>query len=643
MDAETLAAIYKESAQRSKENNIISNSNILPKRLTDKELENVSAVNAELLEHAIPVIHHLFNTFERQQKLFTILTDSEGAVLHISGDTSLLFAVDQINLKSGTVLSEQYAGTNAVALALIHKHIFFVKGCQNYIEALKSLDMACAPVINYNNRLSGTISIATENGNLNPGIQALVAMTAHVIADRIWNNLIQKQLNNERQYAFNIINNLTYGLFAINLEQKIYWVNDTACRAINIRRTHLLNRDMIDFLPDWEIIRQELDSDKIITDEEHDLVFSNSQEKYIINAYSIKGLGSQLLGYVITIRPFSRMMKIIGRYSSSNAFFSFKDILGQSEAMKYAVNMAKTAARSPSTILITGSSGTGKEVFAQAIHNASNRKNNNFIAINCGAISSTLIESELFGYEEGAFTGALRKGKPGKFELADNGTIFLDEIGDMPHEMQVKLLRAIQEKKITKVGGSREIPIDVRIIAATNKDLPLEIKKGSFRTDLYYRLSVVPIHLPSLQHRTDDIPLLIRFFLKQKSQLLNRPIPEIDKGTLQHLLNYSWPGNVRELENTIEKIVLFYGQQEIKNLLPDNAISNPPGHVKSNNHETLPVEPLMNVEKQAIENALQQTGWNIAATAKALGIGRNTLYEKIKKHHIVRLNFTKSV
>lgn len=633
MNTENLQEIIKESFRHSAESGISQDVSYIPNKLTQRDFEKIYDANSELCENARSVIQELFRSYGEHQQIISIITNPEGCILSIEGNDDLLEKAKSIKLDEGTILAENTAGTNAVALAIHHKKCISLTGDQSFLNILHDWSFTTAPIINYNTRLIGTFTIATRAEKVQSEFTSLAIMSASVISDRLWNNLIQKQLNNERQYAFNIINNLTYGLFAINLEEKIYWVNDTACRTLNIRRTHLLNKDISELIPDWTDIKEQLDKDKIITDEEHELVFPASEEKYLLNSYSIKGFNHQLLGYVVTMRPFSKMMKIIGRYSSSNAYFSFKDILGQGEAVKYAISMAKTAAKSPSTILITGASGTGKEVFAQAIHNASNRKENNFVAINCGAISSTLIESELFGYEEGAFTGALRKGKPGKFELADKGTIFLDEIGDMPHEMQVKLLRAIQEKKITRVGGNREIPIDVRIIAATNKDLSAEIKKGTFRSDLFYRLSVIPIQLPALHQRAEDIPVLIQFFLKQKSQLLNKPIPEIEPSAMQRLLNYQWPGNVRELENTIEKIVLFQGQTGIKELLP-NSIAVGSNQNDSVKIQRFTVETLSAIEKKAIENTLSELNWNIANTARSLGIGRNTLYEKIKKHGI---------
>ena len=271
----------------------------------------------------------------------------------------------------------------------------------------------------------------------------LVGSTAKAIENRIHNSYIQSQLYNAQQYSFSIMNHLSFGLIAIDMNGIIQWVNDTACRSLYIRRTKLINAGIDQICQDWSKFRKLIDKGEQILDEECDLITRNSAEKYLINSYSINNQNDEMMGYVITFRPFSRMMSLVSKYSTSQISFTFDKIVYKSIKMQQLIDYSKNIANTPSTILITGESGTGKEVFAQSIHNASERKNNPFIAINCGAISSSLIESELFGYEEGAFTGAARGGKPGKFEMADKGTLFLDEIGEMPLDMQVKTPQGI--------------------------------------------------------------------------------------------------------------------------------------------------------------------------------------------------------
>ena len=335
-------------------------------------------------------------------------------------------------------------------------------------------------------------------------------------------------------------------------------------------------------------------------------------------------------------------------YENNKKSYTFEDIVGESVQLKKVIDECKSISNSPSTVLLLGESGCGKELLAQAIHNNSDRKDNPFIAVNCGALTPTLIESELFGYEGGSFTGSNKNGAPGKFELADGGTIFLDEIGEMPIEMQVTLLRVLQEGVITKIGGKNPIPVDVRVIAATNKDLKQEIKNHKFRRDLYYRLNVLPIKVPPLKDRIGDIPILLNYFLEVKSKKLNKPIPKISKSLFNKMICYCWPGNIRELENFVENIVALNGSttceidlEECHCLTHDN-LGNPIKTISSEDAFTLcddsnqgdTVTPLIILEQQEIKKALRVYNGNITQAANKLGISRNALYNKMKRYNI---------
>lgn len=312
--------------------------------------------------------------------------------------------------------------------------------------------------------------------------------------------------------------------------------------------------------------------------------------------------------------------------------YTFANIIGSSPSMQDIKEKAIKVARSNSTVLIRGESGTGKELFAHAIHYASPRKEGPFIKINCSAIPESLLESELFGYEEGAFTGAKKGGKLGKFEMANNGTIFLDEIGDMPINMQVKLLRVLQEKEIERIGGNKNIPINVRIITATNRPLEDLIKEGKFRLDLYYRLNVVDLKIPSLKHRKEDIPVLVNFLLIKLSTILGCPKPEIDSHALELLLNYSWPGNIRELENVLERCINFVEQGVIR-------VNNIPYYIRRLEFEDLKQTVLLKdileeTERLAIIEAIRVCNGNKLKAAQMLGISRAGIYQKMEKYNI---------
>jgi two-component system NtrC family response regulator len=305
--------------------------------------------------------------------------------------------------------------------------------------------------------------------------------------------------------------------------------------------------------------------------------------------------------------------------------FKFESFVAESKKMKEVLGFISRVAKSNSTTLILGPSGTGKELVARLIHEASAQKNNRFIAISCAALPETLLESELFGYERGAFTGA-EKRKIGKFELAHRGTLFLDEIGDLPLGVQVKLLRVLQEFTFERLGSNIPINVDVRLISATNQDLKKKIAERTFREDLYYRLNVITIEIPTLKERKDDVKPLTEFFIKKFSLKHNKQVAGISKAALNQLLRYDWPGNVRELENVIERaVVLCRGDViETKDI--------PLQTEKSTLHYDS--ESLSVVEKEHIKMILERTEWNLTTAAKKLGIHRNTLRLKIKEYGI---------
>jgi PAS domain S-box-containing protein len=316
----------------------------------------------------------------------------------------------------------------------------------------------------------------------------------------------------------------------------------------------------------------------------------------------------------------------------NQAKYSFEDIIGSSEKLLEAKKIAMKAAVTDSNILLIAESGTGKELFAHAIHKNSRRRYGPFVKVNCAAIPQELLESELFGYEEGAFTGAKKGGKVGKFELADNGTIFLDEIGDMPLEMQAKLLRVIQEKEIEKIGSVAPKKIDVRIIAATNKNLEELVSQGKFREDLYYRLNVITISIPPLRERKKDIVEIAHYYLNYFSTKYNKNIESFTKEAIRALVNYSWPGNIRELINVIERAVNIIDNEKLINIehLPSKIVGD---------RKVIALKPLEELlwetERIAIIEALKITGGNKSEAAKILKISRSTFYEKLQKYNLL--------
>ncbi|MFB5281617.1 sigma-54 interaction domain-containing protein [Peribacillus sp. Hz7] len=327
------------------------------------------------------------------------------------------------------------------------------------------------------------------------------------------------------------------------------------------------------------------------------------------------------------------LKKYKGAFREGNtASYTFDGLIGESEVFLEVKQQAERVAKSDSNVLLLGESGTGKELFAHSIHNESLRSMGVFVKVNCAAIPTELIESELFGYEDGSFSGAKKGGKAGKFEAADGGTIFLDEIGELPMHMQVKLLRVLQEKEIERIGSPSSISVDVRVIAATNRNLAGMVEKGEFRLDLYYRLKVMELTIPSLKERKEDINILVRYFVEKYQCIMNKSIQGIDDDTLRFLSSYYWPGNIRELENVIERAlnIVEEGETITAEHLPEEITGV---------QDIITVHPLAQVmeetERMTIIACLRLTQGNKSEAAKQLGISRTTLYEKMNKYGLL--------
>lgn len=624
--------IIKKSQERSAaygvEKHRIYSSKILP----EEEVKAIIEKHNDLLTIAKPFLEDLFEIVEGTGFII-ILTDSEGCILDIKGDDETLKAANELNMIVGAYMDEKSVGTNAMGTALSEDTPIQVSAKEHFITAYHRWTCSAAPIHDANGNIIATLNLTASKDKVHPHTLGMVISIAKAIEFFIENKTTQEKLFETYQFVFKIMNTLSFGVIAVNLEYKILWINDTACNIFNIKRSELLNRNISSFIKDWNYLLKKLNNKNLIFDEEVAFQIGNSEIKFSVNTYTIENTKEEIGGYLITFREMKKVLNMVNKYMGMQARFSFDDIIGDSKIMRDVKKFAESISKSPSTVLITGESGTGKELFAQSIHNSSDRAEYGFVAINCGAISESLIESELFGYEEGAFTGARRKGRKGKFELASNGTLFLDEIAEMNIDMQVKLLRAIQEGFISRVGGEEEIPVDVRIIAATNKDLQKEVAEGRFRLDLYYRLNVIPVKIPPLRKRKDDIPQLIRFFMNRKASKLNKAVPRISDELINELINYDWPGNIRELENFIEKFINFADEEEYKGLeylSKDQNSLNEKNQVKSQED----VISLEEAEKRAILNAYNHFDKNISKVANILGVTRSTLYSKMKKYGI---------
>ena len=429
-----------------------------------------------------------------------------------------------------------------------------------------------------------------------------------------------------------IIDHIGDGLMVMGQGHVLRHVNSVAGRILGIDPKTSIGKtlnDVIDFEP---IIGPIYRTGVGYVDREL-IIDSPARHLHLLDtAIPIKNRCGEVVSVVNTFREMRRVRKMAGRYAGNHARFTFDNVIGSSAGMKRAVDAAKKAARGASNVLLSGESGVGKEVFAQAIHNASARAAQPFIAINCAALPHALIESELFGHAPGSFTGAAREGRPGKFESADGGTVFLDEISELPIDVQAKLLRVLQEREVTRIGDTRGIPVDVRIICASNRDLASMVSAKTFREDLYYRCNVIEITILPLRERREDIRAMAAFFLERYCTRMHKPVPEFDEHALLQLEAHDWPGNVREIENLVEKIVNFNEGERIGDVASFlRGVTRPGGAAPVLNEE--PVS-LKEAERVAIESALHACHFNVTNCAKLLQVSKPALYAKMKRHGI---------
>jgi len=594
--------------------------------IDEEALELATAKNKDLVESAKLMMDKIVLSIHLSKSVVT-LTDTAGLVLHASATSQ-----DLENVPYGVPgrrCDEATIGTNGMGVCIVEKKPVHVIASEHYNASLHYLSCAAAPIHNVAGQLIGVINLAINTENFHHHTLGLIEAAANSIEEHLrLRNLVRNQ-----QVILELLDD---GVIVLTREGSIVSINRQACDMLELDDRQPSGENIQTFIPNSEILLSILSDRTPFYDREVSFQLQNGK---LSCALTCAPFGDD--GVILTLREAKRMRKYAARVAGAKAVYTFENILGSSEPMQGALRLARVASQSDATTLLLGESGTGKELFAQAIHNASSRHKGPFVVVNCGALPRNLVQSELFGYVAGAFSGALKEGSPGKFELADGGTLFLDEIGEMPMEAQVSLLRLLQESEVTRLGGKQAKRIDVRIIAATNKDLLTAVNNNAFRGDLYYRVNVLAISIPPLWQRQGDITLLVNVFLKKFASTLHNRQIRISQEALSALEAYRWPGNVRELENCIERLVNIVQGDCIT--IADLPLDFKTEQLERPLYQTQAApRSLQNIQQSLILETLHETGGNFRRTASILNISRTTLYAKLKQYGIEANNFRTS-
>lgn len=633
---EVISAEVLSSWARSKNRGIDPN-NVPNVMLSEEELGLRIERNSQLLKVATPFLQAIAENVEGTG--FRVdLFDADQYLLWYCGDRKVLEDSEKRSLiRPGICRSEATCGTNAINLAALLEKPVQLIGPEHYNVALQHWTCSAVPIKDESGKVIAVINAAGYYWLIHRHTLGMMTALGKSIEYCLMQRSIRKELEQTNSFNNEIIESITDALIVVNTDGRVAMANKAAKNALGTEA-----QDIIGYTAEalWEQnnpFDEVLSTEQAILDREISFVRKGKTIRLVGTIRPINFREKGLQGVIGTFRGINHTRGMIKNFVGWKAHFSFENLIGESQDFRQAIRLAKETAKMGSNILIQGESGTGKELFAQAIHTASDYSEGPFVVVNCAAIPSGLLESELFGYEGGAFTGAKKGGQPGKFELAEGGTFFLDEINSLPIEMQAKLLRTLQNKTVIRLGGTEEIPIKVRVIAASNTDIWQMVQRGEFREDLFYRINVITVNIPPLRDRENDIELLVQGILGAKGM----PADIMDVSAIDVLKGYNWPGNIRELENVLERSFVLAKARGATTIAAEDVLTYP-----GINRETKKVDMrpgpvgketpgLKSVEKEAIMRALLASNGNISVAANSLGVARNTLYRKMKRFGII--------
>ncbi len=653
--------------------------NLVPLILSPEELSMKLNASIELRTIARPYMRQLYSIVQGSGA-YILLSDNNGFILDVIGDEDIVNQGESYSrLMSGSCRHEKVAGTNAVGTTLALGKPTQLWGEEHYIEWHKLYSCAGAPFYDINDHLLGSLTVTCKMEYAHPHTLGMVTCAADSITREIRLSHALNSLELVSKQRNLIIENMTSGVLLLTHDGTITQINSLAMNMLGLFSNNVIGRNLFELISFEHIttgdkISAFLDSEHYNTEMGIIVHPKVVPQRFNVSINHIRNDQNVITDIIMRFNRPEVIQKLVRRIEGYHAKYQINDIIGKSAPMIRMKMEAERIARNESNVLILGESGTGKEMIAQSIHNESPVSNGPFVAINCAALPNNLVESELFGYERGAFTGANREGRPGKFELADGGTIFLDEIGDMPLDVQATLLRVIQTKEVIRIGGSSPKRINIRIIAATNQDLLKAVEEKSFREDLYYRLNVFTIYAPPLRDRgKEDVRLLADYFVDTYNKNKHRNII-IQEKVYDILESYHWPGNVRQLENAMERAINLADNDIITpELLPHQVLHHVCNSENFNDSlpnflSNLPIDACIPIqtpvsvsktvplaapvpapvsapesdvilkaadsEKSLIETALIKTHGQVTETAIILGMNRRTLYRRLTKYNL---------
>jgi sigma-54 dependent transcriptional regulator, acetoin dehydrogenase operon transcriptional activator AcoR len=566
--------------------------------LTHEELGAKKEEHALLIELATPFLKKMDQPI-KESGMMALLVDPDGYVLSLSGNERTLTNAKKINFVEGVRWTETEVGTNAIGTALQTKEPVIIHGPEHYSVASHQWSCSATPIVKEDGRLLGVIDVSCPVESSHPFMIGMVTSISYAIEKEITSRSYKQEVALIQQALILAETHKNHLFIVCNHNNLIL----SASKPIRERFPQVIGMNLHELLHNKYKIDLEMPS--LLKED-----YSRNGRCFFLSEI---------------VKEQNRLF-----FPHSENTFLFKGETGVSRVFQNTLQKIKIVAPSDTSVFITGETGTGKELIARAIHDNSLRENGPFISLNCGAIPKDLMESELFGYAEGAFTGARRQGYKGKFEQANKGTLFLDEIGEIPQTMQVALLRVLQERKVTPIGSMKEVPLDVRVITATHRDLSELVRNGEFREDLYYRLHVFPIEAPALRDRKEDIPHLVSYICQKNDWSIGHSESVIDK-----LIEYDWPGNIRELTNILERLHImlpeWHGsiQALYKEILPTKQLpSGSKDEIESTENQLKPREK---IQRDLMLDALKKTKGNVTAAAKLLDIPRSTFYKRLQR------------